>query len=112
MLRYLVTRFIGLLVVLWAMTLVMFGLTRAIPGDPVAGLVGFGTPTYVIEAMREQMGLNKPLPEQYLKYLADLVRGDLGISFESRNPVVDDLKRSFAASAELVLVAMILSIPL
>jgi ABC-type dipeptide/oligopeptide/nickel transport system permease component len=112
MLRYIITRFVGLLVVLWAMTVVMFTLTRAIPGDPVAGLAGYGTPTYVIEAMREQMGLNRPLHEQYFKYLTDLLRGDMGISFESRNPVVDDLRRGFAASAELVLVAMLMAIPL
>src|SRR5215212_6490823 len=110
MLRYIITRFVGLLVVLWAMTVVMFALTRAIPGDPVAGLAGYGTPTYVIEAMREQMGLNRPLHEQYFKYLTDLLRGDMGISFESRNPVVDDLRRGFAASAELVLAAMLMAI--
>jgi peptide/nickel transport system permease protein len=112
MLRYALKRLAGLIVVLWAMSAVMFVVIRVIPGNPIAGLVGFGTPRYVIEHIKQQMGLDRPLYIQYLDYLRGLLHGDLGISFESRLPVVSEMGRYFTASAELVLVSMILTVPL
>lgn len=112
MLRYAVKRLAGLFVVLWAMSVVMFVVIRVIPGNPIAGLVGFGTPRYVIEHIKEQMGLDRPLYVQYVDYLRGLVHGDLGISFESRLPVVSEMGRYFTASAELVLASMVLTVPL
>lgn len=111
MLRYFLQRLLGLVVVLWAMTVVMFVIVRMIPGDPVAGMMGFGTPRYVIEATREQLGLDRPLPEQYFSYLNDLLHGRLGISIESRNQVAEEMGQRFTASAELILVSMLLSLP-
>ena len=108
MLRYFLQRLLGLVVVLWAMTVVMFVIVRMIPGDPVAGMMGFGTPRYVIEATREQLGLDRPLPEQYFSYLNDLLHGRLGISIESRNQVAEEMGQRFTASAELILVSMLL----
>jgi len=90
----------------------MFVIIRVIPGDPIAGLVGFGTPRYVIENIRQQMGLDRPLSVQYIGYVRDLIRGDLGLSFESRLPVASELRRRFTASAELVLFSMLLAVPL
>jgi peptide/nickel transport system permease protein len=112
MLRYALNRLAGLVVVLWAMSVVMFVVIRVIPGNPIAGLVGFGTPRYVIEHIKQQMGLDRPLYIQYIDYLRGLVHGDLGISFESRLPVVSEMGRYFTASAELVLVSMVLTVPI
>lgn len=112
MMRFMLWRVVGLVITLWAASLIMFIVIRVVPGDPVAGLVGFGTPRYVIDGIREQMGLNRPLHQQYLLYMRDLVRGNLGISFESRLPVGDELRQRFAASAELVVFSLILTIPL
>jgi peptide/nickel transport system permease protein len=112
MVRFILWRVVGLIVTLWAASLIMFVVVRVIPGDPVAGLIGFGTPRFVIEDIREQMGLNLPLHEQYVRYLADLARGNLGISFESRLPVGVELRQRFAASAELVLFSLLLTVPL
>jgi peptide/nickel transport system permease protein len=112
MLGYALKRLAGLIVVLWAMSVVMFVVIRVIPGNPIAGLVGFGTPRYVIEHITQQMGLNRPLYIQYIDYVRGLLHGDLGISFESRLPVVSEMGRYFTASAELVLVSMILTVPL
>ncbi|HBY94159.1 MAG: ABC transporter permease [Ardenticatenaceae bacterium] len=112
MLRFLLKRLAGFVIVVWSMTFVMFGVIHAIPGDPVAGLAGFGTPRYVIDAMREQLGLDRPLYVQYLKYVTNLLRGDFGISIETRNPVLAEMGKNFAASAELVLVALLIAVPL
>lgn len=93
------------------MTVVMFVVIRSIPGDPVAGMIGFGTPRFVIEATREQLGLDKPLYQQYTSFLNDLAHGSLGYSIETRNPVATEMRDRFLVSAELVLVSMLLGIP-
>lgn len=111
MVSYALRRLISLVIVLWAMTVVMFVIIRMIPGDPVAGMIGFGTPRYVIDATREQLGLNRPLHEQYFSYLNDLAHGRMGISIETRNQVSEEMAGRFKASAELVLFSMVLSVP-
>lgn len=103
-------RILGLFVVLWAMTAVLFIIIRSIPGDPVAGMMGFGTPRYVIESTREQLGLDRPLIEQYFGYVSDLVRGEFGLSIETRGPVGRELANRFTATAELVIVSMVFSV--
>lgn len=110
MMYFLVRRFFGLVIVLWAMTAVMFIIVRSIPGDPVAGMVGFGTPRYVIENTREQLGLDLPMHQQYINYLDDLLHGNLGLSIETRNPVAQEMGSKFAASAELVILSMFFSV--
>lgn len=111
MVRYFLRRLVGLVITLWAMTAVMFVIIRMIPGDPVAGMMGFGTPRYVIDATREQLGLDRPLHEQYFSYLDDLAHGRLGVSIETRNQVSEEMAERFKASAELVLASMALSVP-
>lgn len=112
MLRYTVKRFISLIVVLWAMTVVMFALIHSIPGDPLAGAMGLDTSREVIERLREQMGLNLSLVQQYINYLSNLARGDFGISFISRRPVSEEIAQYFSASAELILFALTFAVSL
>jgi peptide/nickel transport system permease protein len=94
------------------MTVVLFAISHMIPGDPAAAMAGFGAPLYVIEEARHQLGLDRPLYEQYFIYMRDLLHGDLGVSLTHRTRVLDDMKQFFPATAELVLAAMILSVPL
>lgn len=110
--RYLLLRLAYFVVVMVAMTVVMFVVSHVIPGDPAAAMAGFGAPKYVIESVRHQLGLDRPLHEQYLVYMRDLLRGDLGVSIARRTSVNDDIARYLPASAELVLVAMLMSVPL
>lgn len=112
MLRYFLVRIIGLLAVLLGMTVVLFGVTRFIPGDPAAAAAGSGAPKAVVEAYRRELGLDRPVHQQYSSYMRGLLHGDLGRSIISRTPVREELVKVLPASVELVLVAMSLSVPL
>jgi len=93
MARYLAARLLQAVGVLWAAFTVTFAVLYALPGDAVAMLLGPNgendlTPEQ-LQAVREQHGLDRPLPEQYLDRLAGLVRGDLGTSYVDGRPVRD-----------------------
>ncbi len=93
-------------------TLLTFVLSHAVPADPVTAYLGpqaSGDPQ-VIAAFRHQWGLDRPLPEQYLIYLANLARGDMGVSISTRQPVTVDLRQHLPATIELALAAMLVSL--
>nr|UOZ96127.1 putative D,D-dipeptide transport system permease protein DdpB [Cupriavidus sp.] len=89
---------------------VTFLMTRALPGDPAAFFAGPAATTESIAEVRAQLGLDQPLPIQFLNYLADLMRGDLGQSLSTGQPVIADLAQRLPASLELTLVALVLSV--
>lgn len=96
-----------MILLLLGVTVVAWGLTNLVPGDPAAtalGPVGSQDPA-LVEFYREKYGLNKPLPEQYWIYLTNLVQGDLGTSFSTNRPVIDDLRQFVPATAELAVLA-------
>jgi peptide/nickel transport system permease protein len=103
---YIVKRMIWLVVVVLGMTLITFTITHMIPADPAKIVAGLGADASAVEKIREEMGLDLPLHEQYLRYLKGVVRGDLGTSILTRRPVLDDLKDYFPATLELALAAM------
>lgn len=100
---------------LLAATLV-FALVHLVPGDPVEMMLGEGARTADVEALRSELGLDRPLLEQYGRFLGGLVRGDLGTSLHSGRPVTAVLLERFPATAQLalasLLVALALSLPL
>lgn len=90
--------------------IVCFLLTRALPGDPAAYFAGPAATTEAIEEVRRQLGLDQPLAVQFLHYLGDLARGDLGTSLTTGQTVLTDIATRLPASAELTLVGLILSL--
>ena len=84
-------------------------LTRALPGDPAVYFAGAAADEESIAQIRTSMGLDKPLPIQFLKYVTDLLQGDFGQSVYSGQPVAEDLASRLPASLELTLTALILS---
>jgi dipeptide transport system permease protein len=107
MLNYLVIRLSILLSTFLGVTLVAFGLIRMIPGDPVLLLLGErGATPQVYETMRHQMGLDLPVPIQYLKFISNAVQGDLGVSTVSNITVLKEFTDRFPATLELGLVAL------
>ena len=98
-------------------TLVAFSFIRLLPGDPLELLAGERgiAPERKAELMR-QMGLDLPLWEQYLVYLGKIFQGDLGTSFSSKKPVLDEFLQLFPATVELslcaILIAVAIGIPL
>ncbi|MCC1494721.1 ABC transporter permease [Cognatishimia sp. F0-27] len=89
---------------------ISFLLTRALPGDPAVYFAGVAADAASIEETRVAMGLDKPLPQQFVLYVGDLMRGDLGMSLSSGRSVVDDLANRLPASLELTLTALVLAV--
>src|SRR6478735_3471064 len=80
---------------------VTFFIGRVIPIDPVLAVVGDRAPEHVIARVREEMGLNKPLWEQFYIYVSKVLHGDFGRSVLTSNPVMQDIRRVFPATLEL-----------
>src|SRR5262245_54844597 len=111
MLRFVLTR-IGLLVPIFlGIILFTFVLIRLIPGDPIEVRVGERgiTPERHAELMHE-MGLDRPLYVQFFDYVGDVVTGDLGVSFVTHRPVMDEFLALFPATLELATLALIFAI--
>ena len=104
MLKLLAQRLLGAIPVMLVLVLVVFVLREIAPVDQVVSLVGEKAPPEVYERVREELGLNDPLPTQYVNYLGDLAHGDLGQSSVTRRPIAEDLDLFLRATLELVLV--------
>jgi len=114
--RYLAKRLFGVLVILLGISAITFFLARVAPSDPAALLVGIHARAEQIERAREELGLNKPLYEQYFIYMQDLLAGEWGISYRTRRPVIEDIMNYLPASMELAItgqiIAMVVGVPL
>ncbi|PWK61980.1 ABC transporter permease [Roseicyclus mahoneyensis] len=95
--------------VLIGVVVISFILTRALPGDPAVYFAGAMADEASIQQVREALGLDKPLMTQFVLYVGDLARGDLGRSLSTGQPVLTDLAMRLPASLELTLSALILS---
>jgi peptide/nickel transport system permease protein len=109
LLRYLATRVALAPLMLWLIASLVFLLLRLAPGDPIDALLGTRAPAAAREALRAQLGLNRPLFEQYGHYLWQLLSGDLGSSLTNQEPVLEVIRDSLPASLELGSVALILA---
>jgi len=89
--------------------IVTFLLTRALPGDPAAFFAGPAATKEAIEQVRKNLGLDKPLPIQFIDYVRELGKGNLGTSLTTGQPVLTELKNRLPASAELTLFGLLLS---
>src|SRR3977135_3631380 len=89
--------------------IVTFLLTRALPGDPAAYFAGPAATKEAIEQIRAQLGLDKPLYVQFVRYVGDLAQGDLGNSLTTGQSVGHEIKTRLPASAELTLLGLIVS---
>ncbi len=76
--------------VLLGVLMLTFVVSRVIPGDPARLYLGSRARPEAIAKVREQFGLNDPLPQQFLRYVASTLRGDLGYSFRAKRPIVED----------------------
>ena len=117
MIALLLKRLATLVPTLLGVTLVAFALIRLIPGDPIEIMVGERRLDAAAHAaLMQQMGLDQPLPLQYLAYLKQLAHGDLGRSLVTREPVAQEFQVLFPATLELaaaaLLLALVLGLPL
>jgi len=109
MLRLALTRLVGALPNLAGVVVISFILTRALPGDPAAYFAGAAATQEAIDQVRAQLGLDKPLLEQFFLDLGALARGDMGLSLTTGQPVLQELMARLPASLEMVLLALLLA---
>jgi len=110
--RLIAMRLVSALPTLIGVIVVTFVLTRMLPGDPAAYFAGPTATADSIEATRHRLGLDRPLPEQFVRYVEGLARGDLGKSLTSGQTVLDDLRNRLPASLELTFAALIVALGL
>ena len=103
-------------ITLFGLILITFLIGRVVPIDPVLAIVGDRAPQDVVARTRLELGLDKPLPEQFIRYVGQLAHGDFGRSVMTSNSVGTDIARFFPATLELataaLLVAVLLGVPL
>ena len=112
LLRYLFRRTLETIPTLLGVIVLMFAFVRALPGDPARLYAGLDAGPEEVSAVRERFGLDRPLPDQFMRYVAALARGELGRSFRSDRPVASLLARHVPATVALSLVAIGVAIAL
>ena len=110
MLASLAKRLVTVIPTLVGVVIVTFLLTRVLPGDPAVYFAGPAATPQSIADIRKSLGLDKPLPEQFLRYVDDLAHGNLGNSLATGRPVVTEIASRLPASAELTLFGLIISV--
>ncbi|QNF26155.1 ABC transporter permease [Metabacillus elymi] len=110
MFSYSVRRVFSLIPVLFGMTLVVFAIIHAIPGDPAQVILGQKATKEAIATLTSELGLDRPWHIQYVDYMKGLFLGDLGTSLRTRGPINEEIWPYLAATIELTLVAMIIAI--
>jgi peptide/nickel transport system permease protein len=103
-------RLVTVIPTLIGVVIVTFMLTRVLPGDPAVYFAGPAATPQSIAEIRKTLGLDRPLPEQFVRYVDDLAHGDLGNSLSTGQPVMTEIKSRLPASAELTLFGLILSV--
>jgi peptide/nickel transport system permease protein len=115
MLRFILQRLLALIPLLLIVSLMVFSLVLLIPGDPAYLLAGEDATVEEVEAIREEMGLNKPVLVRYALWLGALVQGDLGTSLFSDQPVLDVILERLPVTLSLaisaILIALFISVP-
>jgi len=110
MIKLIARRLAMLVFVVLGVSVVCFFISRMIPGDPAQLMLGPRATPQAIAELRERLGLDLPLTTQYVRFIGDLARGDLGVSIISREPVLGELLTLIPATFELMLLAMLISI--
>lgn len=106
--EYVLRRAAQSVILLLLVTVVVFSILQLVPGDPATVMLGGQATLSEIELLRKQMGLDRPLVEQYLRYFAGVLHGDFGLSIRARIPVLEYIGQRLPASLALASVAFAL----
>ncbi|MGA8259947.1 MAG: ABC transporter permease [Arenicellales bacterium] len=110
MARYVAHRLLMMVGILFGVLIITFALSRVLPGSPVEMMLGAKPTAEQIARARERLGLDRPIPEQFILYLRNAAEGDLGISLRTKQPVTSDIARRASATIELVVLSLGLSL--
>ena len=109
LLKYIISRLALFPIMLWIISSLVFILLRIAPGDPVDAILGTRANEFARESLRIKLGLDKPLINQYLEYLNDLMHGNLGLSLNTQEPVKVIISKALPASIELAIFAILIA---
>jgi peptide/nickel transport system permease protein len=112
MVPYILRRLLWIVITLWGVSVLTFGMLFAGPTDAAQALSGARAQAASVELLRQRLGLDRPVHEQYLTYLGNLMHGDLGDSYYFDRPVADALLERFPATAVLALTIFVLAVAL
>lgn len=112
MIKVVATRLAALAVILLALSAIVFALEALIPADPVRAMVGASATRAAVDAKRHELGFDRPLPVQYVKFLGRAVTGNLSMSLHTRRPVLKDLQQFLPATLELAGAAAVIAVVL
>jgi peptide/nickel transport system permease protein len=107
---YIVKRSLLMLLVMFGVLAIVFAIVHVIPADPVGALLGGNAPPAVVDRIKTQLGLNKPLFDQFVDYLWGVVHGNLGTSLQSGRAVAQDIMEYFPVTLQLSVMAILISI--
>ncbi|GAB4569164.1 MAG: ABC transporter permease [Anaerolineae bacterium] len=107
--QYFIQRLIAAIVTLIGISLIVFILIRLLPGDPARVIAGLLATEEDVQEIRIWMGLDKPLPTQYAMFFSRLVRGDLGISARTKEPVLREIGARLPATIKLAVISMLIA---
>jgi len=109
MFYYIIKRLIAMLPVLVLVSLIVFTITHLTPGDPALIMLGEEATPQALAALRHELGLDQPLPVQYFVWLSHVLRGDLGRSIRTNQPVIEAIMQRLPVTLELTILALIIS---
>ncbi|MBT2699912.1 ABC transporter permease [Bacillus sp. ISL-40] len=112
MLMFILRRLVQTIPVVIGVTFVVFFIMQLVPGDPAVLLAGEGASKETVNAIREQLGLNRPLLVQYFDYLLNVFQGDFGNSLKNSQPVLDEIMVRLPITMELAFFSIIITIVL
>ncbi len=107
--RYVVRRFISLLIILLLVSFLTFFLLQVIPGDPALLILGTEAPPEALESIRARLGLDKPWPLRYISWLTSMLRGDMGVSIRLERPVSYLIAERLPVTLSLAFMAMLIA---
>jgi ABC-type dipeptide/oligopeptide/nickel transport system permease component len=107
--QYILRRLLILPVTVFGASVLVFMVLHLVPGNPAQVIAGADAPPATVEAITRELGLDKPLPEQYWNYLKHTLQGDLGRSLRSKRPVADDIRDALPNTLRLAVLAAIIT---
>lgn len=116
MYKYIIKRLLMMIPVIIGVSFLVYFIMALTPGDPARTILGETAPQESIDALREQLGLNDPIPIRYINYVKDLLHGDMGNSYKTGRPVFNEVMELYPATLKLafwgMLFSVLLSIPI
>jgi len=110
MLKFILRRLLGVIPVVFIIVTIIFFLIRLAPGDPAEIMLGLYANDQSVNQLRHELGLDLPLSQQYFSFIANLLRGDLGLSFRTDQPVINELAKAFPPTLQLAIASLLVAL--